>query len=183
MKVSNIEASLSLGRFFSGKWIAVIYFCLFASLLFPAITIILLAIPAEYGVIWDIGIIATYIFMNLLSLFLMIVVIWVIKNNNKIKKKIQLCFDDAIELKAFSKVLDIKRFLLQPKIAKIETHFNLNGVSHKRVSSNRVVGAGNLKGYHNVFNNYINKQIKILYSQKYDEVLILKDKVKSNRDL
>ena len=33
-----------------------------------------------------------------------------------------------------------------------------------------------LKGYHSIWSKYANKELRILYSPKYDQVMILKDK-------
>jgi len=168
MKLSNIDASLSKGRFFTGIWLAFIYsflgICAFSILLsFFAIT--MGAVFGEKVFIFIFGSLA------LISAFFSIIPIQIIVINKKIEKQIKLCLGDAIQLKGVCEKLNITG-VWKFRQAHIEIRFKHNGKKHKKRSIGGTIGGRN--GYNRVFTKYADKEVNILYSPKYDQVFILK---------
>jgi len=176
MKISNIDASLKYGRFFTGKWLAFLYSALIIAFFIPLITIIMIFLTF-FGLVWDNDMIFALAFCNVFSLSLAAICLWTIICNNKLRKRIVMWLEDAIEIKAFSKTLATRSFLLQSKLVKMKVRFKLADVDYVRDSAGKMLGAGKkLEGYHKIFVKYADRKINILYSSKYDQVLILKDK-------
>ena len=89
-------------------------------------------------------------------------------------RNINSWLNDAVHLKA-NCICVAKDF--QPNgmfpldIYKIKVNFKYNGKHYSRVSEND----GWQKGYSTIWNKFAGRSIDILYSPKYDQVLILKD--------
>ena len=79
--------------------------------------------------------------------------------------------EDAVELYAYSEELSKIGMLLQVSETKIRVKFQWEGRNYVRISGN-----GKRKAYQKVFTKYANRYIRILYSPKYDQIMILKDK-------
>ncbi|MDR3021716.1 MAG: hypothetical protein LBU60_03465 [Clostridiales bacterium] len=112
----------------------------------------------------------------------------------KRKKIIQFLDDGIVEFNAYSEKLDevvkkdnglyrIPILDRKVKMTSIRVKFEIDGQLYEKDS---VLGEYEIgykekkgavkKGYHRFFNKYADKHIRILYSYKYDEVMILKDK-------
>jgi len=142
-------------------------------LLFPILSIIvfvIMIITAE----WNIQIIITFILADTLSILFFALFILIKIKNNKLKEKIIIWLEDAIEVKAYSKKIGENRLGFQPKATKIQVKFKINGKSYIKDSTAKVLGSW--AGYLGTFNKYADREINVLYSLKYDEVLIMKDK-------
>lgn len=172
MHISNIDISMSLGQLLWKKqWKALIFFLIAPSLL-PILTIIMLFFP----ITWDIQITFVLIGLNIIFLLILIVPINIIVNDRKNKKRIELWLEDAIETKAYSIKTGENKLLFLPKGITIQVRFNINNRNYIRDSTVKVFGGG--KAYLTSFKKYADREINILYSPRYDEVLILKDKDK-----
>ncbi len=62
---------------------------------------------------------------------------------------------------------------MQPKATKIRIDFYCNDAAFRKESTVKVFGGQS--GYVGCFNNYADKEVNILYSPQYDEVMIIKD--------
>jgi hypothetical protein len=106
---------------------------------------------------------------NAYSLFLFSVMLWAIIRNKRIKKNYFMA-RDAVETKASVNRLAIISPNYRP--SQIQVSFIFNGEKKSKISK-----PGNaISGYHKIFAKYNNKKINILYSPKYDQVLILHNK-------
>jgi hypothetical protein len=110
---------------------------------------------------------------DIFSFAFLAVLIFIKNDNNKRRDKIILCLEDAIETTAKSVKIGEIRLGFQPKSVKIQVRFKVNGKTYIRESTAKVFGGW--EGYLGVYKKYADREICILYSQKYDEVLILKD--------
>jgi len=170
MKMSKIAASLSHGNFIAGKKMALLCFALIISLLSPLITIIMLIIP---GVEWDRQIIITLSICNIMFISFFTVLVFIMVKNNKLKKKIIIWLEDAIEVRAYSRKTGENRLGIQPKATKIQVSFKVADTNIIRDSTGKVFGG--CEGYLGTYTKYADRKINILYSQKHDQILILKD--------
>ena len=96
---------------------------------------------------------------------------YLVMRNEKARKEIYLWLDDAVELKAYSK----KTGEYQPKafsgyVYKIKIEFKYNGKRYSYFSRNRN------DGYSDYWLYFLDQQVDILYSPKYEEVMILRPK-------
>lgn len=104
------------------------------------------------------------------------VLYFLILRNEKIRKDVYLWLEDAVELNAYSKNIGTKYWLGIPSI-RLQVEFDLNGVHYVRSTDNEVRGAldkGRPVGYFAHITKYADRKIKILYSPKYDQVMVLK---------
>ena len=169
MKLSDVVFSLSLGGLISKRQLKFIIAIIFISMLFPLITIGMVCTPF----VWDTQRIICVIFANIISLSLLFFLIYVLVRDKINKKKVVIWLNDAIELKAYSKTTDRKKLPFLPRGITIEVVFKINNISYVREISKRNFGGG--KAYYSIM-KYADREIDILYSPKYDEVIILKDK-------
>jgi len=121
------------------------------------------------GMDWNEDMVIALIGGNMFCVFYASVFLYAIVSNNKLNKKITLWLEDAIQLRAFTMRLDT--ISLKYKPYQLQVNFEFDGKIYQRISA-----PGNIiKGYHKIFKKYADRYINILYSPKYDEVLILKD--------
>ena len=171
MKLINIGASLSKAHFISGKkTLRFFYFAIATTLLLPLLTIVILIVWNVAQLEWDYYMTFVLIFGNIMSLLLFSVCLFIVLKHNQTKKIISLWLNDTVELDAYSHRIDESGILL--KATKIQVNFMYKGRVYTRESTAKVFGGQ--KGCTCTFNKYANKKVRILYSPKYDEVLILK---------
>ncbi len=162
--------SLSKGNILDKNQRFFVYFAIAVSCLFPIIAIVMLCIPE---IEWDIQLSVLMSICTVGALAFLAVMVFVLVKNRKIIRKLTPCLEDAISIKAYSKKIGETRLGLQPKGTKIQIEFAIGEVKYKRQSTVKVFGGK--EGYVSWFNKYINRDVKILYSTKYDEVMIIKD--------
>lgn len=170
MDILKIVASLKYGKFFNRKIVAFLYFALATGLLmllFGIIMAILIFVVKELT--WNKETILIIVFFCSFGLLLGGTALWVVIKNDKHKKEIVLYLNDAIVLKALVKRLDIVS--LEYKPYQVQVEFEIDGKKVYKISAPGTFWGG----YHKIFAKYDNKKIDILYSPKYDQVLILKD--------
>lgn len=161
--------SLSQGNILDKKQRFWGYFGIVVSLLFPIITLILLFIPQ---VEWDMQLISLMSVCNLGTLTFISFLAFIFIKNKKLVIKVRPWLEDAVEIKAISKKIGENRLGIQPRATKIQIKFTWNGIQHRKESTAKVFGG--MEGYVSWFNKYVDKEIAILYSPKYDEVMIIK---------
>ena len=161
MKLDCVDISLSLGQLFWKKQLNIVIALFILSLVFPILTIIMLIC----AIVWNYQIIIFISSIDCLSLLLMIYFLCLIIKDKSNKKKVNVWLKDAVMLNASSKVIETKKIFFLWNGLKVKISFSFN---------NRVIRIVNHK--HIVtLKQYVNRKINILYSPKYDEVLILKD--------
>lgn len=168
MNITDIGASLSLGAVLSKRQLLIVYISMALCLVLPLITVILLVIPE---VVWDGALIATMTLADIIMLSFLGVLIYVTVKNSAIRKKIIVWMADAVPLKAYCREIDRDRPGFQPAAVKIQVKFKYNNKKYTRISTAKVFGG--LKGYLGTYKKYADKDINILFSPEYDEVMIL----------
>ena len=168
MKVEDIDVSLRYGKIFNKNWIILNSISIIVVLLvfgYALYDIILMEYQnrfdlLKYIIIWSIC------FLSIETWFF-----YFILKNYKIKKKVKFWLQDAVKLTVFAK--EIKRlpaFLFSLEQVAIEVIFKHDGKLIKIKNGNRKqlqVAPYLVK--------YANKNINILFSPKYNEVMILKN--------
>ena len=174
MKKYKIEATLRYGKYTSKSAYGFAWFSLVLSIV--GIVVFVLAY------IWDrerIYIVTLFI----LPIPLLIASVWIVIVHGKIMKQIAEWQLDAVELEAkcikaygFTTLLNGHPSSMSvPKLgtAKIEVSFIYKEKAVKKVSGDPNKQYNALNGYDKIFAKYENKRLRILYSPKYDEVMIL----------
>ncbi|MDE7167771.1 MAG: hypothetical protein K2O28_02855 [Clostridia bacterium] len=105
--------------------------------------------------------------------------------NGKRRREILKWGEDAIELYAYSKCVGEQdnhnphavfgNLIFGPSFAKIEVKFELDG-KHFIKMSGKLGRLGPDDGFSRVWLDYRDRAIRIMYSPKYDQVIVLKDK-------
>lgn len=169
MDLSNISASLKYGRLLTSKWLKFMY----VALAFYVVSVLsIVVLPIIFVPEWDMTVLLCIISISLIFVTLSIFLLYLIISDKKLKNKILLWANDAIELKAYSKTIG-KEFNMQPTLYyQIAVSFVVNGTKHTKTSGE----GSDSKKHHKIFSQYADREINILYSPKYDEVLVLKDK-------
>lgn len=165
MQLSNVEATLEKGRFYSGKLLIILrlYFVLllFMSVFCPFIMLTALDSPDNM-----IGAVCLLLGLGGGSVVFFIL----LRKNKKREKNIVEFLKDATPVKV--KVKKDSNFQIYNGI-KIKVVFVYNGVKYVRCS-----GKSNGKmfdGYDKVFIKYANRTIDALYSPQYNQLIFVKD--------
>lgn len=163
----RIAMSLEYGRIYSRATIKFFYifgiFSILTSVLFIAFAII----ETLYWLLYAL----------FLSLPLLVVSICVIARDRNLWKKIDLWLDDTIELIALSTEFDREEVRYMPAI-KIKLKFKYNNKVIEKYSGQMGCKGSYFdkgSGYDGRYAPFVDREIKILYSPKYDQVLLLKD--------
>lgn len=162
--------SLSQGNILDTKQFFLGCFAIAVCCTFYLITIVLLVIPQ---VEWDAQLIALNVGCDVGATALLSLFIYIFIKNRKLKQKLRVWLDDAVQIRAYSKKIGENRLGIQPKATKIQVRFSLNDIVHNKESTVKLFGGQS--GYAGWFNNYADRKVDILYSPEYDEVMIIKD--------
>lgn len=168
----DVAISLSLGTL-HGKRLrrfAKKFMFPFASL-FPLLTLAMLISPFE----WTAISIFSMIGCNLLGLscFVVLPLCLILKDRRK-RNKVRLWLEDAVELPARTKSFGIKyrTFFELPRGLRFEVRFKFESRKYVRSFTARKLGAEDC--YEAGLEEYADREVRILYSPRYDEVMILK---------
>ena len=98
---------------------------------------------------------------------------------SKRKKKILIWLEDAIEGEGITKTIGKRKWMIVASLIKLKIEFTVNGVKYERYTGDEKVSPywnyhAN-DGYYSGIEKFADKQVKVLYSPKYDEVMILND--------
>lgn len=175
----RIGSSLRHGIVFTKKWYITIHIYICFVMAIPlSSTAYLVEGAFNPAYFTDMDTLCVMAYANIVAFICLGIAIVPLVIKNKLKRKIFMWLDDAVELDAKTEEIDREytKFLL--KTTKLKVEFQLNG-QHVVLTSEQ----GNNKnpwfsnyGYRRDLTKYANKKVKILYSQKYSEVLILKNK-------
>lgn len=164
----NIVSSLHYGKVVSKKVIILLYVFLYISLIAPLLTIAM-AIVASFGVFdWDYDLIIECVIANIFCVSEFVILCYILWYHQNLHKKIELWLEDAVETIAIAQW--VTEFNLS-KPFKVLFKFRIGDEEFEKVNST----SGIMMFYNKIFIKYDGKSVRILYSPKYDEVLILKD--------
>lgn len=98
---------------------------------------------------------------------------------SKRKKKILIWLEDAIEGEGITRTVDKRKWMIFSSLIKMKIEFTVNGVKYERYTGDKKVSPyWNYQandGYYSGIEKFADKQVKIIYSPKYDEVMLLND--------
>lgn len=161
----HVVASLEYGRVWPKKMDYFWYFTIFISLvclgLFIAITIVFKEL--------------LYLCILIMPCLLLPVSVWFLIHTNKLKRLIKLWLEDAVPIETRTKTVDTY-FTFRDFSKSIKIDFKFKGKRITRYSGkrdNKSSGFNSSSGYDSIFIRLADKEVTILYSEKYDQVLIL----------
>ena len=164
-----IAASLEYGPVSYAKARVVFYFGIVSSPFF-AVLAVLMAVSVAFG----------FLLFLIIPVLLLPLCFYLFLHAKKRKKKFASWLDDAAEYTAESKKIDSEFDLLAlARVYRIQIKFDFEGAKIQRISGRPdhyefdVYDVEN--GYHSVFRDFVDKEIRILYSPEYDQILILKE--------
>jgi hypothetical protein len=168
-KNANIAVSLQYGRLLSKAVIVFFYFFIVISLFFTAFVVFLCVFEGLICIL--LGIVPCLFFS---------VAIYFLIYDKKLKSKIKIWFKDMIMLEATTKTVaqykDFPFSIGADNKKKIKVIFKFNGKTITKISGEPGYTEekyNTRSGYDSIFRKYADKKVSILYSEKYDQVLIL----------
>ena len=178
-KISRIAGLLSYGTFWSAsrKKVLLEYFCLFALCFFAMVFCVTMlsleqAKKPDSALKFAMGLISYIIACGITPVWMGVVV----AKNEKLRDNVNLWLEDAVEVKAFSKKIGVMRAMGIVKGVRLQVDFVIDNIHYSRESTYYDSLSKKFKaGYYVMWSKYADRQINILYSPKYDEVMILKD--------
>lgn len=177
MDISRIDASLEDGRLLQGGYLAIFYIGMIIPLILPLIAIVLIVISFFVEYFWDVYTVVIITLLIICGSGASGGFAYLIFQNRQKKKKILLYLTDAKAVKAVTQTIGTFRGIGQPlKEVKIQVSFTFEGVAYTR-NSGKAESKRIHNGYDKVFAKYADRRINILYSEQYDQVLIVKDAI------
>ena len=177
MKLSDIDASLEYGWRDYPKGIKILlYISFICAMLDPIISTIYIVIGKIRGlqmteILENTEDIIVLLVTNAVSIICLFIVGTLFLQKILLKKRMKMWMRDVIELHAYTRRLDVRGIIR--KSTKIEVKFCLHKEWHVQSSGK---GKWYRAIYSTAFTKYADRKINILYSPKYDQVMILKDK-------
>lgn len=176
--IKKVDAILNYGKIYS----SLLWNVIFVIILFFAICLILVAIFIGLNEIQSIdkestSAVGSVIGGCSIGCFVLIVDLIMYAYVNYGRKKAKIFLGDAVLLDAETKSLGSKTEIRFPVIfasayaIRVIFYFNERKIIKDSIYKEKLV-------YLPIFKDYINRKIKIAYSPKYDQVLILKDEIK-----
>ncbi len=178
IKLNRIDATLKYGQFFTSGWLVFFYSLIAFCAIMPVSSIVYLILVFLGIEIPDSETTLSLTCSNIVCCATILGVIYVLYRNCKLKKKILIWLEDAIELTAETTTLDRFRTFGHPIAeTKLQVEFYYCGVLKIQSSYDDAKEDHWYKrnGFFKILSKYADRTIKILYSPKYDEILILKN--------
>lgn len=178
IKLNRIDASLKYGQFFTGKWLIFLYSLIGCCCVMPISTVVFSFLVLFGKEVYDTDTIIVLIGSNSISILVMFGTIYVLYKNNKLKKKIILWLSDAVQLTAQTTTLDRFRTFGHPVAeTKLQVEFCID--NYRKICTSEDESKKDhwykRNGFFKILSKYADKKITIMYSPKYDQVLILKN--------
>lgn len=177
--ISDIAGLLNYGTFWSEskKKIFVNYFgILFLCLFMMVLTVVMISIEYNQMSRSLIELITSIIMYIVIFSLLPIVLTIMVMKNEKMRKNVYLWMEDAVLVNAFAKCVGLKKQLGIFPSVKLQVNFKMDGISYSKESRSNHYKTKNFEeGYYYIWSKYADKEIRILYSPKYDQVMILKN--------
>lgn len=170
MKKRRIVATLAYGKIFSPMIMTMFIVMLFCGVMLIPLLIVFAILRNEYLLLLGL----------LLSVLCIFLSVYAIVHHIRIKREINLWKQDAVLLMAKSKIIEEKtvydRGIPQGKEAKVSVKFQYNENKLKHVSGEKIKKDifHSYKGFDSIFLKYGDCEIDILYSPRFDQVMILK---------
>ena len=171
----RIAATLQDGAFPGEKrqWIVISY-CAFVVCMIAAFAFLASSLLSSYAREGE-SVAADAITVTVIAAAILLLIgAWgyLIVRNARMRKHILQWLEDAAELSADAKVIDVQRISLLFPRAKVQVSFVLEGRKMTRESGKQgKIGSG----YQSFWMRYDKRPVRILYSARYDQVMILKD--------
>ena len=173
-KKPKIVATLKYGRFLSGWLLGLFVFILCLSVTTILFVVIYFSL-SRCGIIPIDEDEITFLYSIILMILGLAYSLWFFIKRAKTKKKINLWLQDAIPLKAHSKSIAKRDSRITLPQFAIEIDFVYDDRLIIQRSGNPEKKNYPKNGLDTIFGYYINREINILYSPNYNEVMILKD--------
>lgn len=169
--LSNIAGLLHYGKYdgVSPKLAKLIY----------VFWVILFAVPMTIGIVFSVlgehkdDVLTAFIVAGGL-LVIGIVFIYLCVKGQKQRRMVLLWLEDAVELKAVTKEISYKYSAELVRCVKIQVNFHYDGKLHRQFSDGKNHHFDDWSGYLPLWKKYSDREIDILYSPKYNQVMILK---------
>lgn len=169
MSNCNFVSSLQYGKIPSKGEYTLLWVFVYLLFLIP-LTTICIAITISCGVMsWEKEIIIALILVNVMFCIFIIITVYMLKYYRKLYKNIEEWIKDSVVTTATVKRMDLVSSSYKPY--QVEFNFEIDGQNFKRLSSS----GGVIVGLNKQLVKYHNKTVKILYSPKYDQVILLKE--------
>ena len=165
--MKEIAGTLSFGAIYTGwvKWLMISMFvCCVALIIYGCI--VALALDSEMFI------------LSAIAAFFAICFFVPIVINFKNCKKIKEYLKDAVKLNAFARAIgtsSTSTLVFRQRTTKLAVSFKYNNKTVVRESGKKDVTFSAINGYSALFNKYADRELTILYSPKYDEVILLKN--------
>lgn len=169
MSYKGVSGSLLYGKVLSKIEFKLLLACLCLLSLLPIATIFLIIIGSCGLMDWDTEMIFSISLSNIVFGIAIFILAYMVYYHKKLYKNVDLWLEDAIEALAFAQRRDVTSINYRPY--QVEFSFSIDGKEYKRLS----LASGLIMWGNRQFLKYHNKCVKILYSPKYDQVMILKD--------
>lgn len=169
--INQIESTLKYGKIHTNRKLKFFKILLIVSFIITIICFLIGAISVFLDVL-NFDEIISFIGTIIFSTFILLSLLYVYIKNKKRNLEINKWLEDSVRCEAFVKRLDIENLKYQSY--QIEISFTYKNKKIKKVS-----GKFNIikDGLPKIFAKYHNKTLEILYSEKFDEILILKEKI------
>lgn len=170
----KIVATLSYGRFLSGFLFALIIAALILGIiLFLTMSIIALLMVVNI-IEYTSDDLPILIGTTIIALCDILIMSYFLYKRSFQRKKIIEWLADAVQLRAHSRAIDIFKMIFHPADVELEVKFIYENIRHVKNSSN-LTDILHKKGHDKIFRYFADREINILYSPSFDEVIILKD--------
>ena len=174
---SKIVGLLNYGVFcgISKKKILISYLCIVVLCLsLLSLTIVMISIEQSNSYDSVFSFVITIIISSFIYLLLPTVLAILITLNERMRKLVNLWLEDAIIVEAFAKNIGVKSQFGLFKSVKLRVEFDLEGIHYSKESQSKHYKNSKFEqGYYRIWSKYADKKVKILYSPKYDEVMVL----------
>ncbi len=175
-KLKKVAGSLEYGLVFSRRWQTMLSVGIAAFLLAAGVWTVL--IFTEGRAEGEGGFAVVFILNALMYIGFAAWLVVLLVKNQRLLKKIKVWMQDAVPYTVFAEKADEDRIGYRWKYlpaVRIVVRFRYQGRRITRFSGEGRNGLNTRDGYAPGWNKYCNREIDILYSPKYDQVIVLKD--------
>lgn len=164
--IKKISITLEFGRIYTGLLLIFFYMMFFLSVLASCLIFII-------ALTEDSRLFLVFLLCCIIAICFAVVIIINHKNCLRVKEWL----NDAVKLKAYAKKLDESKVysgIIPLKATKIIVTFIYNGQHVSKMSGKQDKAISRFNGYSPALEKYVDREFDIMYSPKYDQVMILK---------